>query len=520
MTPPSRSSSSLVRLRPGFFELDDFTLHPPSVRMLNRSFCRRAGLLILGEVRPGSEPITLAMVHPEELSTAEEVARQLLRPVEVVRLTRYEIDRGLILALDGVAGLGEETVGRVLHLPLPPTRAGSSATELVDRMLVDAVEAGASDIHLERYGHDVDLRLRVDGLLKQIFTHITPENVAEVVARVMVLAELDVADRGRPQDGRIRITLVGPDLPRTIDLRVNVAPSPAGQDLVIRVLDARRGLLPLRALGLAPELLARWQRVLLNPGGLLLVTGPTGSGKTTTLYASLTALVSDGRKIITAEDPIEYVLDHVNQKQASAQLPFSELLRAALRQNPDVLLFGELRDADAAATAVAAAATGHLVLSTLHTADAVGVIPRLRGMGVSDIDLGEALLGVLAQRLLRRVCVGCAQPAEPTAAQLHLFGEALEGRSFVKGAGCPTCGGTGYKGRVGTYELLLVDQGFSERIIEGAPGSALRAYAASQGHLTLVDDALNQAAAGLTTLDELERTIPLRQLTQLRSNQP
>ncbi|MFZ5476639.1 MAG: GspE/PulE family protein [Myxococcota bacterium] len=507
----------MITVRPGFAELSSLDVHPPSVRLLPRAFCRRAGVFVAGVVDPlGKDPVVLGMAHPDDVAAAELAARMLGRPVEVVRLTRYEVDRAVTLGFDGVAALGVEGAGRVVALPVAEPGPGSSASDLLDHVLADAVAAGASDIHLETYAHDVDVRFRVDGMLRQTFTQVTPANVAEVVSRVKVLAGLDIAERLRAQDGRFRVTFTRGETPRAVDFRVSVVPSPAGEDVVMRILDASRGLLPLGGLGMAPDVLETWRRLVDNPEGLLLVTGPTGSGKTTTLYASLAAAVEDHRKIVTAEDPVEYVLDHVNQKQVTPHLAFADLLRASLRQNPDVLLFGELRDRESVATAAAAAATGHLVLSTLHTHDTVGVVPRLRGMGLEAVDVAEALLGALAQRLVRAVCAGCAEDLAPTAAQRVLFGRLLDGRRFVAGRGCEACRGTGYRGRFGVYELLVADTGFEDLVADGAPTHELRAHARARGQRTLADDALDKAAAGRTTLDEVVRCVPYRQIVAVR----
>jgi general secretion pathway protein E len=508
----------VVHYESDFVELTDFEIHAPTVRLLPRAWCRRLGLVVLNRVEAADRaPAVVAMVAPEDQTTAEEVARLLGRPIHVRRLTRYEVDHALNLGWDGPESLGNEGNGRVLRAPGPLLRPESSAVDLVDRLLIDAIHSSASDIHLETYAHDVDLRLRIDGRMEQVFTHITPDNVAEVVARLKVLANLDIAERWKAQDGRFRVTLVQGAETRVVDLRINTAPSPAGQDVVLRILDATRGLLPLQALGLTPALLKEWRKLIHNPEGMLLVTGPTGSGKTTTLYASLAELVAEGRKIVTAEDPIEYVVDHVNQKQVSPQMGWAELLRAALRQNPDVLFFGELRDKDSAANATSAAATGHLVLSTLHTSDTVGVIPRLRGIGLEDMDIAEALLGVLAQRLFRRVCAACAEPRPPTATQVALFGPLLEGGAFRQGRGCAACKGTGYRGRVGVYELLVCDVGFGDLITEGASTNTLRAHARKQGQRLLAEEALDRARDGVTSLEEIERNIPYRQILAARA---
>jgi type II secretory ATPase GspE/PulE/Tfp pilus assembly ATPase PilB-like protein len=263
---------------------------------------------------------------------------------------------------------------------------------------------------------------------------------------------------------------------------------------------------------MSDEMLARFRQLIANPEGMVLVTGPTGSGKTTTLYAALHQLRDARRKIVSAEDPIEYLVDKINQRQISAQMSMSQLLRALLRQDPDVMLFGEVRDLDSAQTAVRAAATGHLVLGTLHTRDAIGAVVRLRGIGLRDDQIGDALLAVVAQRLVRRVCTSCARPAPPTPAQERLFGSLLEGVSQLRGAGCSRCEGTGYKGRTGIFELLVVDEALQDRLSEGTRAPLLREHVREGGFTTLVEDGLAKVHGGGTTLEELVRCIPYRQI--------
>jgi type II secretory ATPase GspE/PulE/Tfp pilus assembly ATPase PilB-like protein len=297
---------------------------------------------------------------------------------------------------------------------------------------------------------------------------------------------------------------------------VSVVPSPSGEDVVIRILDSSVGLVPVNKLGMRPDVEALFLRLLSNPEGLVLVTGPTGSGKTTTLYAALAQLNDGRRKIITAEDPIEYFVPKVNQKQVSAQMPHSLLLRALLRQDPNVMLVGEIRDQETGSMALNAAATGHVVLGTLHTADAVGAVGRLRGLKLDDTEIADALLAVLAQRLVRRICAKCSQPVTPTAEQKELLGELLDGVETREGRGCAECHHTGYKGRTGIYELLMADAGLQELIVSGAHNAKLRAYARERGFRTLVEDGLEKIAAGLTTVAELVRVVPYRHILATR----
>ena len=348
----------LVSHREGFAELSDFTVDPSSVRLLPRAFCRRHALVVLGAVPTRtSEPATIGAVYPEEQGPLREAGQLLGRAIEVVRLNLYEVDRALSVGYDPVALSRGADADRVVPSRVEPPDADAPAAALVDYMLAEAVRLGASDIHLETYRHDVDLRLRIDGILHQQFTHASPANAPEIVSRVKILAELDIAEKRRPQDGRFRVVFKDGERFFPVDFRVSAVPSPAGEDVVIRVLDASRGLLTVAELGMAPAEEELFTRLLANPEGLLLVTGPTSSGKTTTLYSALSHMSDQHRKIMSAEDPIEYYIDRINQKQVTPQMSMADLLRALLRQNPDVMLFGEIRDLASGATALEAAAS-------------------------------------------------------------------------------------------------------------------------------------------------------------------
>lgn len=508
----------LVTRRQGFAELSHFELDPPSIRLLPRVWARRNAVVVLGKVDPrGTERVVVGALHPENEAVLAEVAGMLTRPVEGVRLNLYEIDRALRVGYEPDTRGSVDGVRRI-SLNHPPARADADAAEIIDAMLAEAVRLGASDLHFEVFADDVDLRYRIDGILHEMFTHASPANAPEVVSRIKVLAELDIAEKRRPQDGRFRAVFVEGDRFRPVDFRVSVLPGPAGEDVVLRVLDPNQGLLTVHELGMAPAVEEEFVRLLANPEGMLLVTGPTGCGKTTTLYSALAHMSDQQRKIMTAEDPIEYTLDRINQKQVTPQMPFGELLRALLRQNPDAMLFGEIRDLESASTAVNASATGHLVMGTLHTSDALGVVLRLRGIGLEDADIAASLIGAVGQRLVRRICPSCRAPAEPTEEQRRLLGALLDGVSASRGAGCAACRGTGYKGRVGVYELMLVGEELQDLIAEGAPRHELRQWLAERGFRTMAHDALDKVGVGATTLDELVRVIPYRQLALTRQD--
>ncbi|HYO52771.1 GspE/PulE family protein, partial [Archangium sp.] len=491
-----------------FSELSQYTLDRHSIRLLPEPFCRRHSVVVLDkiDVRTPDAHVTIGMADPDNQALRFRISDYLRRPIRPVKLNRYEIET----ALRAGFGVGPQTKADLVIRKRPPSQHPPTPVELVDDLLAGAVERKASDIHIESYLDDVDLRYRIDGILHQAYTDMDPESVQEVVSRIKVLAGMDITEHRRPQDGRIRAVIAQGEEQQVIDYRVSVVPSPGGEDVVIRVLDSSAGLVPVSKLGMNPDTERLLLQLLSNPEGLILVTGPTGSGKTTTLYGALAQLNDGRKKIITAEDPIEYYVPKVNQKEVSPQMSHAVLLRALLRQDPNVMLVGEIRDLETGSMALNAAATGHVVLGTLHTADAVGAVGRLRGLELDDADIADSLLAVLAQRLVRRICPQCEAPAEPTRKQKELLGPLLEGLQPRTGVGCEECHHTGYRGRTGIYELLVVDSGMQDLIAQGAHSAQLRRYARTHGFRTLVEDALDKLAAGHTTLAELVRVIPYR----------
>jgi general secretion pathway protein E/type IV pilus assembly protein PilB len=493
-----------------FDELAHFELDRASIRMLPLAYCARNRIAVLGRVdRDADDPVTVGMSDGKSLALLGALEASWGRPVRPVRLADWEIDK----ALD-VGFLQERTdaSSHVLDVQTPLAHAGADTVALVDDVLLHAIAKRASDVHLECYRDDVDVRLRIDGVLHQLAHHFSPDSMREAASRIKILAKLDIAERRRPQDGRFRSAVVDGARLHEVDFRVSVLPGPAGEDVVLRVLDTSVGLLAIRELGMDDATRTRFERLLENPEGTVLVTGPTGSGKTTTLYSALVALRDGTRKIITAEDPIEYQLAKINQKQVSSVTGMADLARAFLRQDPDVMLIGEIRDHATAATAAKAATTGHLVLGTLHTSDALGAIPRLRGLGLEDDEIGNSMLAVLAQRLVRKICHHCSESAPLNEAQRERLGALSQGLSPRRGAGCPLCHGSGYSGRVGVFELWVIDHPTQDAIARGTPTSGLRDHLHQNDHRSLVVDMLSKVAAGVTTVDEVFRTIPYRQL--------
>jgi len=373
----------------------------------------------------------------------------------------------------------------------------------VNLLIRDAHDARASDIHLESTREGLRARFRIDGVLTDVPS--PPKGLqAAVVSRVKLLAELDIAERRLPQDGRIRVRLEE----RELDLRVSTVPTLYGESVVLRLLDRGGRPVALDELGMAPETLARFRAIALRPHGIILATGPTGSGKTTTLYAALGLRQRGAEKIITVEDPVEYHLDGVTQVPVNrkAGVSFASALRSLLRQDPDVLMVGEMRDGETAEIAVQAAMTGHLVFSTLHTNDALGAIPRLADLKVEAYLVAATVEGVLAQRLVRRVCPDCQERYTPDPQAVALLARKPVGaETLVRGTGCPTCRGTGYRGRIGIFELVVMTDELKQAMARVAPAEKLRELALAAGMVTLRADGWAKVQAGLTTVEEVLR---------------
>ncbi len=376
---------------------------------------------------------------------------------------------------------------------------------LVNSIIGRVIDLRASDIHLEPFDDGLHVRYRVDGVI-HTGELVPPRLSAAVNSRVKLLAHLDIAERRLPQDGRIKTRVKG----RELDLRVSTVPTVHGESVVMRVLDRASVRLDLEKMGFEKDTLARFNMLLARPHGILLVTGPTGSGKTTTLYAALSKIDADANKIITVEDPVEYQLEGINQIQVHPQinLTFANALRSILRQDPDIIMIGEMRDGETAQIAVQSALTGHLVLSTLHTNTAAGAVIRMQDMGVESYLITSAVNGVLAQRLVRTLCSHCKEAYEPGAEVRERTGLnrfAISGQLVYRAVGCEQCRQSGYKGRMGIHELFVLDEPMRRAIIDGRDANALNALASQAGMLNLYEDGLRKVAAGLTTLDELAR---------------
>ncbi len=375
----------------------------------------------------------------------------------------------------------------------------------VNIVLTKAVESGASDIHLETFQDRIQVRFRIDGIL-QDFEALPRHLQQAIVSRIKIMARLDIAERRLPQDGKMFLKIAG----KSIDMRVSCLPTTHGESVVIRLLDRTSISFSLEKLGFPARQHEAFDRLIRQPHGILLVTGPTGSGKTTTLYSALNTLNSPDKKIITIEDPVEYDLDGINQVQANpkAGLTFASGLRSIVRQDPDVILIGEIRDRETADIAVQSALTGHLVFSTLHTNDAAGAVTRLVEIGVEDYLLSSSLLGILAQRLLRVLCESCKRPLVPDAAVARRLGipwTPTPSEPVYEAAGCPKCSNTGYRGRTAIFEILPVSDEIKSLILESKSSTAIRDLAVRQGMTLLKDSGWDKVRQGLTSATEVLR---------------
>ncbi|MEO8401445.1 MAG: type II secretion system ATPase GspE [Gammaproteobacteria bacterium] len=373
---------------------------------------------------------------------------------------------------------------------------------LLNALLSEAIKEGASDVHIETFESRVMVRFRVDGVLREV---LEPQRIIAplIVSRIKVMAKLDIAEKRLPQDGRITLRIAG----RAVDVRVSTMPTSHGERVVLRLLDKQSARLDMSHLGMMPDTLDLMKKLINMPHGIILVTGPTGSGKTTTLYAALTTLNNQTRNILTVEDPIEYDLPGISQTQVNykVNMTFAKGLRSILRQDPDVVMIGEIRDVDTAQIAIQASLTGHLVLSTLHTNSAIGAITRLDDMGIEPFLLSSSLIGVLAQRLLRLLCVECKKPVKADEMECALMGVPENATPTIyHPVGCPSCRNTGYSGRSGVYELIAIDDRLRTMIHDRQPEPELKKYARTL-FPTIRQDGYNRVLAGHTSLEEVLR---------------
>jgi type IV pilus assembly protein PilB len=500
-----------------FIDLGRIEVSHEIVGLLPESVARENTIFPLAE--QGSA-LQIATSDPTDIDTQEKLRFILNREIALAIASREQI----VEAINRHYGTGEgESADSMLQeftdtaIDFTETAVEQQANQqqeetsdapvvkLVNLIITEAVQLRASDIHIEPFEDRVRIRYRIDGRLVERDN--PPRRLlGAILSRIKILAKLDIAERRRPQDGRIKLTADGKDY----DLRVSVLPTNHGQSVVMRILDKDNIRVGIRQLGLSEGDFRQFKNLIRRPNGIILVTGPTGSGKTTTLYASLNELNRPDTKIITAEDPVEYYLTGINQVEIkhSIGLDFARVIRAMLRQAPNVILVGEMRDTETAQMGIQASLTGHLVFSTLHTNDAPGAITRMIDMGVPAYLVASSVIAVLAQRLIRVNCPKCKQPHEPLDTQIEAAGitpEMLKGATFMKGRGCVNCQKSGYKGRLGIFELMVMTTKIRELAFQGAPTQEIRRAACSQGMKVMFNDGVAKALRGITTLDEVFR---------------
>jgi general secretion pathway protein E len=486
------------------------------VNRLPINFAKRCQLLPVG--RDG-DAIVVATADPSNLGPLDDVRLLLGKPIRVFVAPGPVIVDAINRVYDMASGSASELmddldqerldlVATDLDEPRDLLEADDEAPiiRLVNSLLFQAAKDRASDIHIEPFERDLTVRFRIDGILYDIIS--PPKRFQPVIiSRVKIMAGLNIAEKRLPQDGRIRIRLAGKD----IDIRVSIVPTSFGERVVMRLLDKATTVLQLEELGLAGMKLELVHKLIKQSHGILLVTGPTGSGKTTTLYAALSKINTSDKNIITIEDPVEYQLHGIGQIQVNPkiELTFASGLRSILRQDPDVIMVGEIRDLETAEIAIQAALTGHLVFSTLHTNDSFGSITRLLDMGIEPFLVSSSVIAVMAQRLVRRLCASCRAPYQPTREELEELGitpQRMLGKTVYKpGEGCVQCKRTGYRGRTGIHELLVVDDEVRTLVMKSADAATIRRAATARGMNTLREDGADKVVEGLTSIEEILR---------------
>jgi len=504
-----------------YTDLPESEIASDVAQLIPTYLAQRHGVIAISR---NGDRLVVAMSDPSNVAAIDDVRLLTGLEVDIVIASNDDLTRAQA-RLYGIAADVEEVlkqsgqaaepdlipeIGPLENVSLDRLRTlGEQApiVRIVDQIFLQAVRAGASDIHIEPQHKDMVVRFRIDGLLADIMT--PPKALQQALtSRIKILASMDIAERRLPQDGHIHLRIEG----REHDLRVSTLPTVLGEKCVVRILDQSSTRVSLTRIGLPDDVLAKWESLVSKPYGMIIVTGPTGSGKTTTLYTSLSRINTPERNVVSVEDPVEYQIPRVNQVQVNvrAGLTFASGLRSILRQDPDVVLIGEVRDRETAEIAIQASMTGHLVLTTLHTNDSAGAVTRLTDMGIERFLITSSLIGVLAQRLVRVICPHCKEAYTPPAAALRRLDLDPEQERTIKlyrGRGCDFCRGTGYRGRTGAFELITMSDHLRSLILSGASTDEIRSAAHVEGMRTLRQDGIEKVLSGVTTIEELLRVV-------------
>ena len=522
------------QLKIPFIDLEKVTLDRRLARVINRSYARRHSVLPIAQV---GRTLTVAMDDPTAAGVIDELMQLTSFGITVVTSSSRAIQRAFRRLYEDAPPSGIESVDAHLITPADSPagvgphqssvdaideRATRRADELFRQILFRALENNCSDIHIEMLPSGLHVRYRIDGVLRQ--PHFgklqdnLDQNMREITSRIRILCKLDIAERRRPQDGSFQVSVNRAGSKVTIDLRVSVIPSYSGESVVIRILDQTRAPRSIAGLDLSPVVASRLEELLQRPTGIFLVTGPTGSGKSTTLYACLMKLHRPEVRILTAEDPVEYVYDELSQSEVNDEIgnTFAAYLRSFLRHDPEIIMLGEIRDQETAEMAFRAAQTGHLLLSTLHTNSAIAALPRLLDLKIESSLIASSLIGVMSQRLVRRNCPACRQEYAPSPAALHEFFETVPADlKFYQGAGCAECGFSGYKGRMMVADLWVPDDQDTALITRQTPFDEM-CESARRTTFSMAQDARGRLEAGTTTVEELLRVLPYSAIMEHR----
>ncbi len=490
-----------------YIDLSNYLVDANILKLISESVARKHKAIPVFKI---GDTVTVAMADPKDIMAIDDLSRKSKCEIESVLAS----ESAILSAIDqyyGVQGSVEDVIRdiskdkkkEIAPVELDTKKLAEIADEapvikLVNLIIMQAVKERASDIHIEPEEGVLKVRFRIDGVLYEMFS--PPKHLeAALLSRIKVLSKIDIAEKRKPQDGRFNIKVEN----RDIDLRVSTFPTIYGENIVIRILDKGAVLLDLDILGFSKKMQKDFESLIKHPHGIILVTGPTGSGKTTTLYSALSTIDSKEQNIITVEDPVEYHLGRIRQSQINpkAGLTFATGLKSILRQDPDIIMVGEIRDKETVEISIQAALTGHLVFSTLHTNDAATALTRLLDMGVEPFLISSSVIGILAQRLVRKVCEKCKESYKPSDEILKSAGKDI--KKLFRGKGCKNCKDTGYKGRVGVFELLIINEGIRKMIIARASSDVIKKKALEMDMKTLNDDGLEKVSKGITTIDEI-----------------
>lgn len=501
-------------------KLGNILLLPDTIKLVPDTLIRQHRIV---PIKKEGNKLTVAMVDPLNVVVLDDLQIATGCYIEPVLATEKEIDSA-IQKLFGFQDLINQAIREFEVMPsanvptfdldemLDDITEEAPTVRIVNSLIQQAVRERASDIHFDPHAEEVRVRYRIDGVLKDMMI-LPRQSLSSIISRIKIMGEMDIAERRIPLDGRIQVKIAK----KNIDLRVSTVPTIFGEKVVIRILDKNAVVLKLDQLGFVPDILEGYRKLVRRAYGMILITGPTGSGKTTTLYSTLNEIISPEKNIITIEDPVEYVIDQINQIRVNqkAGMTFAIGLRAILRQDPDIVMVGEIRDGETAGIAVRAATTGHMVFSTLHTNDAAGALPRLIDMGVEPFLVASSVIGVVAQRLVRVICPVCKKPyelADNTSERRFLGIPNGEPVTLYRGAGCHQCGNTGYRGRISIQEMLPITQEQRRLVLCRAPANEIRQSAIEQGMVHITKDGIQKVLLGITTIDEIMRVATTEEL--------